>query len=950
MSSNQSAALNKANKKIALGTILIVPFVLQIFAAVGLTGYLSLRNGQKAVNDLANRLREETSESIAAHLDSYMGDPPQLIQNTWDTIDLGLVDKNDPVALGRLFWRRVHNFDVGYILYGYTSGKYAAAGHFFDNGRVTIDEINPARHGTNHVYLQDADRRGNPVKVVEDLGDYDFTKEGWYTEALKKGKPTWSPVYNWNVAPYTLNVAATRPILDKNGKLHGVLAVEHRLSQISDFLRKLKASPSGRTFIIERSGLLIGSSASDQPFKVENKKPIRLKATDSKDPLIHATASYLQSHFGDFKKVSGNLQLDFMLEGKRQFVQVVPWKDRYGIDWLVVVAVPESDFMGQINANTHTTILLCFLALGIAIVVGIYTSQWIMRPIQQLNTASEAIANGQLDQSVQPSKVRELSVLAESFNRMAQQMRESFSFLERTNEELESRVEERTNDLKAAKEIADSANHAKSEFLANMSHELRTPLNGILGYAQILNQSNLLAESEKKGVNIINQCGQHLLTLINDILDLSKIEAQKMELHFTEFHFPSFLEGVTEICRIKAEQKGISFIYQPDGLLPTGVKADEKRLRQVLINLLSNAIKFTEKGSVTFLVKSQNIKGEYQQENLIHRICFQVEDTGIGISPENLEKIFLPFEQVGSVQKQSEGTGLGLAISQKIAAMMGGSLHVDSQVDRGSIFWIEVDIAESREWSKRSSETPAGRIVGFEGPKQKILVIDDRWENRSVITNLLEPLGFEMIEAENGQEGLKKTRQIKPDLIVCDLAMPVMDGHEMTQILRQDERFQTVPIIVSSASVFETDRQRSIDAGADEFMPKPIQSEILLNSLQKLLGLEWVYEALQEADQSQALSPLGIKCSGLVVPSIEEIHMLYDLSRKGLLHNMKQEIDRISDSNPAFSPFVHEIRQLVKTYQFVKVQSFLEPYLDLDQDEVSSDERTASFESFSIAR
>jgi signal transduction histidine kinase/FixJ family two-component response regulator len=943
MLSNQSPTVKNNNKKISLRIVLIVPFVLQIFATVGLTGYLSLRNGQKAVNDLADRLREETSGRIGTHLDSYMGTPHKLIQSSWDAIDLGLVNKEDPAALGRFFWRQVNNFDVGYLIYGYQSGKYAAAGHFFEDGRVTIDEINPVRHRTNHVYLQEADHRGNPVRIAEDLGDYDFTKEGWYSEALKKGKPVWSPVYNWNVAPYTLNVAASRPIFDNKGKFHGVVAVEHRLSQISDFLRKLKVSPSGQTFIIERSGLLIGSSAADQPFKVENKKPIRLKASESRDPLIRATASYLQSHFGDFKNLTGNQQLDFVLKGERQFVQVVPWKDHLGIDWLVVVTVPESDFMGQINANTRTTIFLCLLALAIATIIGIYTSQWIMRPIQQLNKASEAIANGHLDQQVQASGVGELTVLAQSFNRMAQQMRESFAVLERTNEELETRVEERTVELKEAKEFADSANYAKSEFLANMSHELRTPLNGILGYAQILQQSNQLAEPEQKGVNIIHQCGSHLLTLINDILDLSKIEAQKMDLNFTDFHFSSFLEGVTEICRIKAEQKGIEFIYQPDGLLPVGIKSDEKRLRQVLINLLSNAIKFTEKGSVTFLIKNQKLESTSTTERIVHRICFQVEDTGVGIKKENLEKIFLPFEQVGAVHKQSEGTGLGLAISQKIATMMGGLLNVKSRTGKGSIFWLEIDVVESTEWAEISNESYQGRIIGFKEPKQKILIVDDRWENRSVISNLLQPIGFEMIEAGNGQEGLDKAHELNPDLIICDLTMPMMDGHAMIKELRQDTLFHNIPIIVSSASVFETDRQKSIEAGANDFLPKPIQSDILLNSIQQLLDLEWIYEVSKETNQVDDINPLQIKCSGLVLPSIADLHLLYDLSRKGLVHNLNQEMERIEKVDLQLRPFIQEIRQLVKSYQLTKIRGFIEPYLD--RVESISDEPAISLES-----
>lgn len=485
-------------------------------------------------------------------------------------------------------------------------------------------------------------------------------------------------------------------------------------------------------------------------------------------------------------------------------------------------------------------------------------------------------------------------------------------------EQAKQASEQANIELQLAKDAAEAANRAKSTFLANMSHELRTPLNGVLGYTQILNRDKELTAKQREGIKIIQRSGEYLLTLINDVLDLSKIEADRIELYPTDFHFGEFIEGITELFQMRAQQKNIAFIYEPVSYLPIGIRADEKRLRQILINLLSNAVKFTDKGGVS-------LKVGYAEAG---KMRFQIEDTGQGIAPEELEQIFLPFHQAGDPNYRAEGTGLGLAITRKLVDMMGGNLQVTSQLGRGSSFRLELTLLETTELVKpRHEEKPV--IRGFDGASRKLLVVDDKWENRSVMLNLLKPLGFEIAEANHGSTGLNQAKEWRPDLILTDLVMPVMDGFEFARQLRKIPEFKDTPVIAISASVFDYHQQESLDAGCNSFLPKPIRAEDLLETLQTHLGLTWIYEQTTTVgvmEESVATSTEE-EATSLVRLSPEQATILLKLAEIGDIKGILKQVGELESQEPQLKPLTSKIALLANNFEDEQICEMMQEYM-----------------------
>lgn len=475
-------------------------------------------------------------------------------------------------------------------------------------------------------------------------------------------------------------------------------------------------------------------------------------------------------------------------------------------------------------------------------------------------------------------------------------------------------------ELQQAKISADIANRAKSDFLTNISHELRTPLNGILGYTQILRQDSNLVDRQKNSLNIIYQCGKYLLMLIDDILDLSKIEAQKTELHFTEFYFENFLSNLVELFRMRAQQKGISFNYESLAPLPEIIRADEKRLRQILINLLSNAVKFTDLGEVIFkvgLVTNKAVNSEqldYFSSKV--KIRFEVEDTGIGISQSQIGEIFLPFCQVGDHSRFTEGTGLGLAISQKLVQFMGSSIQVKSTLNKGSIFWFDLDLHQSLECCN-TSFWKSPHILGFQTNKSKVLVVDEHQGVRLFLRELLEPLGLIILEAINGPDCLGKAKEFQPNLILMDLAIPLSNNFDLQSL--QNLGLASTTIIALSASTFTDIRQNSFDLGFQDFLAKPVQAKELLRLIIKYLGVDNIpkTQLFNTEDKPNLL------VTPVVTPSASELLALSRLAQMGDITEFINYSERLEKSNPELAAFTAQTLQLAKGFKLKQLLEFL---------------------------
>jgi len=680
----------------------------------------------------------------------------------------------------------------------------------------------------------------------------------------------------------------------KDGELTGLAIIGIMLEEIDEVVGATQIGTTGYAYLVDEQGHVL---AHPQDGFVTGKLTSLQEYAPVESVLAGSSGVFAFTDADNIEWLSHSIQLNN--------------------GWSVIVQQQAQEvFMSAHQFWQLAWIVAIVTTLGIILMVWLVT-RYPAQPIQKMSQAALAFSEGHWEQRVDIKRRDELGLLGHSFNRMAEQLQLSFTKLKASNILLEQKVLARTQELEAQKEAAEAANQAKTKFLANMSHELRTPLNGILGYAQILERDNNIADKHREEVGVIRHSGEYLLTLINDVLDLAKVEAQKLELREETFAFAEFIQGITELFQLRAAQKGIQFQYKTLSALPNAIKADEKRLRQILLNLLSNAVKFTEAGRVCFKVG-------YHEGHL----RFQVEDSGVGIADTDINKIFQPFEQVGGHQQQSEGTGLGLAITKKLLTLMGTQLYVKSVVGEGSTFWFALDLPEVMAFQKPSM-IKQPNVTGFVGAPRTVLVIDDHWQNRSIVNNLLTPLGFSVVEANNGQDGLAKACEHQPDLILTDLVMPIMDGLSFTRQLKSMSAFASIPVIAATANVFEHDQQACLEAGCNDFLAKPLQLDEMLRAIQKNLQLTWVYarhDAVSVATDSETVQGDG-DASALVGPSSEQAAPLYDLAMRGDISGILEHLNHLESSECRLQPFVQTVRRLAKDFEEEQICELIEAYV-----------------------
>ncbi len=712
------------SKRLPIRLLLIVPFVLEIVGTVGLTGYLSIRNGQSAVTKLAIELRQEISDRTKEQILTFLDKPYSTSQTLNIMVSEKLIDLDDPEQLQHILWRILKENSLENLAFTTPKGINVFISRMLNNQIVASIMKDPTSLIRQTYTL---DEYGKPIKLIN-THKFEPLTRAWYKKAIKAQKAVWNDFYI-SASTGMVSISISQPIYNQNKELLGVQSSDFRIKEIYQFLQGIQTSQTGQIFIIDRQGNLVASSVIKQPFIIKDQKVERIPATKIDNYLITSTAQILWQRFNQLTDINTTKQLDFFVKGEKIFVQVSPIIDHRGIDWLSVVVIPESHFMAEINANTQTTILICLIALMVAIIMGIYTSQWLTKPILNFSQVSLAIAGGNLDQVIEISHIKELQDLAFSFNLMAKKLRESFMELAQINEQLEEKVATRTAELK------DTLTHLKStqaqliqsekisslgKLVAGIAHEINNPISFIHGNIVHISEylDNLLelislyqTEIHHESAAITNKIADMELEFIKEdvvkILASMKSGTERIKaivlslrnfsrLDESQIKTVNIHDGIDSALlilqyRLETQPNYPKIeVIRHDGNLPP-VECYPGQLNQVLMNILSNAIDALEES----YLNSTQLHPQIQIRTTLltpESIEIAIADNGPGI-PESIQaQIFDPFFTTKPVGK---GTGMGLSISyQIIVEQHHGQLKCHS-TEQGTEFLIQIPISQS---------------------------------------------------------------------------------------------------------------------------------------------------------------------------------------------------------------------------------------------------------------
>ena len=671
---------------------------------------------------------------------------------------------------------------------------------------------------------------------------------------------------------------------------------EQILSQTAiNILQQIDVQYPIKAMIVRKNGSIIASNNQQQGNMLS--------------PTSQETLTYLQKRYNNFSDIKQIQQFNFGEQQQRIWGQITPWQDNeLGLNWLVIVTFPESEF--RINPTQEKNKLrLEYLAYLLpTTLLGVITYIWITRIINHLSKIALAITKDQHNFQVKDPPVTELKLLEQSLQQIANQLQAS------KQKSPETETERPVN--------VNSGNYEQNFLLADMSHELRSPLNAILGFAQIMEQESSMTRSQRENLAIINRSGKRLLSVINDVVDISKIESNRLILEHNSFDFHLWLDNIESNLEFQAHNQGLEFSLIRHRNLPKHICIDERRLRQILRNLIDYSLRYTQAAEVTLRVAclssiSGSISSGKQKPEEKFHIYFEVENTDFPIPPEELSTLFDPVVRASEKRKSPESSSLSLPISLQLAKLMGGDITVSSNnnLQQGITFRLDVQTEAMISQELQVQSTPR-KVIGLESDQSeyRILIVDDSKTNRKIMTQLLEPVGFKVQEAVNGKEAVERWLHWHPHMIWMDIRMPVMNGYEATEQIKSYCQHPSTPIVAITAGTLEEERSLFQAAGCDDFVGKPFSESIIFDKITQHLGVRYIYESITPSTSSQfKLTPDALK----IMPSqwltkLEEAAAKLD---QNLLTQLIHEI-------PAEHSGLHEaLQNQVDNFDFDKILS-----------------------------